>query len=203
MTRVSQKRRLFMEEMVINTCKVANYVAVKKLKFHPSNAELRSISPERFNELKNSLVNKGFYEPILVWKKNGYVLAGNQRLKAAQELIAEGYTFMTPDGKKNELPVVVEDVDEKMAMQILHQANNHHGDWVTQKLAEAIREAGEMGVAFADMGYSQEDHDRIIKEALASIEDKDYSDKNKEVSTEDFGSDLEHQCPKCGFEFND
>lgn len=151
----------------IKTCKVANYVPVKKLKFHPQNEELRSISDERLNDLKESLIKKGFYEPILVWKKNGYVLAGNQRLRAARELIEEGYKFVTPDGKVNELPVVIEDVDEKMAMQILHQANNHHGSWVQQKLAEAIKEAEGLGIAVTDLGYTKEEYDKILAEAMA------------------------------------
>jgi ParB-like chromosome segregation protein Spo0J len=151
----------------IKTCKVANYVPIKKLKFHPQNSELRSISDERLNDLKESLIKKGFYEPILVWKKNGYVLAGNQRLRAAKELIDEGYTFVTPDGKVNELPVVIEDVDEKMALQILHQANNHHGSWVQQKLAEAIKDAESLGIAVTDLGYTKEEYDKILAEAMA------------------------------------
>ena len=35
------------------------------------------------------------------------------------------------------------------------------------------------------------------------IEKIDYSDKNIEIDTENFGNDLEHTCPKCGFEFNE
>lgn len=154
-------------ETIINTCKVANYVAINKLKHHPQNEELRAITPERMQSLKDSIVKKGFYEPILVWKKGGFVLAGNQRLKAVKELIEEGYEFRTPDGKKNELPVVVEDVDEKMALQILHQANNHHGDWVHDKLVEAIREAEAMGIGFDDLGYTDDYVKGIMEEADA------------------------------------
>lgn len=154
----------------IKVCKVANYVPIKKLKFHPKNNELRAISEDRLNDLKDSLVNKGFYEPILVWKKNGQVLAGNQRLKAAQELIASGYEFINHLGKVNELPVVIEDVDDRGALQILHQANNHHGDWVTQKLAQAIKEAEEIGIKHNDLGYSDEFMTNIMKETMADAE---------------------------------
>jgi hypothetical protein len=28
-------------------------------------------------------------------------------------------------------------------------------------------------------------------------------DANKEIDLDNFGNDLTHQCPKCGFEFND
>jgi ParB-like chromosome segregation protein Spo0J len=189
----------------IKTCKVANYVPIKKLKFHPKNEELRSISYERLQDLKDSLIKKGFYEPILVWKKKGYVLAGNQRLRAAQELIAEGYEFVTPDGKVNELPVVIEDVDESMAMQILHQANNHHGDWVQQKLAEAIKEAEGLGISAVDLGYTDAEVKNIMKEAerMVKLAEDDLSDRNREINADDFGEELDHKCPKCGFEYNE
>jgi ParB-like chromosome segregation protein Spo0J len=192
-------------EMQIRTCKVASYVSIKKLKFHPQNEELRSITEDRFNDLKKSLVEKGFYEPILVWKKNGFVLAGNQRLKAARELVEEGYEFITPDGKKNELPVVIEDVDEKMATQILHQANNHHGDWVQEKLAQAIKDAESIGIDVTALGYTDEQYKKILKdvERMTKEADEDLSDKNKELNTDGYGEDLDHQCPKCGFAFDD
>jgi predicted 3-demethylubiquinone-9 3-methyltransferase (glyoxalase superfamily) len=65
------------------------------------------------------------------------------------------------------LPVVIEDVDEKMALQILHQANNHHGSWVQQKLAEAIKDAESLGIAVTDLGYTKEEYDKILAEAMA------------------------------------
>ena len=173
--------------MEIKTCKVSNYISIKKLKHHPKNEELRSISDERLQDLKQSLISKGFYEPILVWKKGNCVLAGNQRLRAARELIEEGYEFITPDGKKNELPVVIEDCDEKMAIQILHQANNHHGDWVQQKLIEAIKDAESMGIDMKELGYTQENYDEMVKEALAAAErGKTEADDETEEGLSDF-----------------
>ena len=35
------------------------------------------------------------------------------------------------------------------------------------------------------------------------LEPEDLSDKNKEIDTDNFGNDLEHTCPKCGFSFNE
>lgn len=34
-------------------------------------------------------------------------------------------------------------------------------------------------------------------------EPRDLSDRNKEIDVDSFGNDLDHKCPKCGFEFND
>lgn len=194
--------------MKIQTCKVANYIDVNELQHHPKNHELRNISDARMQDLKQSIIKKGLYEPLLVWTKDNTVLAGNQRLKAIKELIDEGYAFFTPGMKKlNQIPVVMEDVDDKRALEILHQANNHHGDWAQEKLAQAIKEAEEMGIEAADLGYTEQYIKRIMKEAddvAASLtKSTDYSEKNKEIDTGTFGEDLDHTCPRCGFSYDE
>lgn len=85
----------------IELCKVKTYAKISDLKVHPHNP--RTISSDRLEQLKNSILKKGFYEPILVWKKGGVVLSGNHRLQAARELIEEGYEFISHDGQKDVL----------------------------------------------------------------------------------------------------
>lgn len=167
---MAKKKKEIVLKKVINTCKVADYVSIYDLEHHPKNEELRSISDARMNDLKESLKKKGLYEPILIQKDSNYVLAGNQRLKAMKELIEEGYTFENPDGDENYIPVVIEDVDDTKALEILHQANNHHGSWIEEKLAEAIKEAEEMGIDAVDLGYSDDYLKRIMKESEALMD---------------------------------
>jgi hypothetical protein len=38
---------------------------------------------------------------------------------------------------------------------------------------------------------------------IPEISKIDLSHTNKEIDTENFGNDLKHTCPRCGFEFND
>lgn len=176
--------------MKINTCKVATYIHVDELQHHPSNEGLRAISQERMEELKQSLLKKGLYEPLLVWSNENMVLAGNQRLKAIRALIAEGHIFVAHGQKKtNMIPVVIEEVDEKRATEIVHQANNHHGDWVQATLAQAMKDAEKEGVSTQDWGYTSEEVERIIAEAdaisTAAASGLDESGKTDGLTDED------------------
>ena len=153
----------------IEVCKVKTYVKVEALKTHPQNP--RTITPERLEQLKASILKKGFYEPILVWKKGGVVLSGNHRLQAARELIDEGYEFVTHDGQKDVLPVVIEDIDYKTAEAILFEANNHYADWVEDKLKKAIQEAQAHGSEVSDFGFSQKDLNKLLKAATKDADE--------------------------------
>lgn len=153
---------------IISVCKVNQYIEISKLKFHPNNP--RTIEPDRLEALKDSITTKGFYQPILVWKKGGVVLAGNHRLMAAKQLIKEGWEFQSPDGKKNVLPVVVEDVDQATAEAILFETNNTYATWIEDKLALAIQEAESNGAALKGYGFEPDEVDRLLKAALDDAE---------------------------------
>ena len=158
-------------ENQLNTCEVKNYVPISKLKFHPKNQEIRTITRERLDDLKESIREKGFYEPILVWKKGGVVLAGEHRTRAALELIDEGFEFKTPAGKTNELPVVIEDCDAATANQILHESNNHYATWIEHRLAREIKSAEEAGENLRQFGYTQDEIDKMMASAMKDIEE--------------------------------
>jgi len=152
-------------------CKVANYIPIGDLNFHPKNQELRTITRERLDDLKESIKEKGFYEPILVWKTGLVVLAGEHRTRAAMELNEEGFEFITASGKKNCLPIVLEDCDEIVANQILHESNNHYASWIDDKLKKELREADEAGRNLRQYGYSQGDIDNILTEATRDVDE--------------------------------
>lgn len=153
----------------IELCKVQHYVPIDKLKFHPDNP--RTIKPERLEELKRSIRKKGFYQPILVWKKGGIVLAGNHRLLAARELVKEGFEFKAPDGKTNVLPVVIEDVAEEVAEAILFETNNTYAEWVEEKLRKALEDAEAAGVDINQFGFTQDYVDALLKNAAKEADE--------------------------------
>ena len=124
----------------IESCSVREYRNVSELNLHPDNP--REISRERLNDLKESIIKKGFYEPILIWGENNYVLSGNHRLVAIRELIAEGWKInggsLSP---VNQLPVVECDCDEATAIAILFETNNRYANWIEEKVREALNAA--------------------------------------------------------------
>jgi hypothetical protein len=153
------------EAVAIKLCPVKQFLSIRKLKLHPNNP--RQISKERLEELKQSIVNKGFYQPILVWKKGGVILAGNHRYLAVMELRREGYVFNSPDGQEDVLPVVIEDVDEKMAQAILFESNNHYAEWVEERLSKALAEAKASGASIDEFGFDPEYVEILLKAAVA------------------------------------
>jgi len=152
----------------IKLCKVKDYVPIEDLAIHPDNP--RHISKERLTDLKHSILTKGFYEPILVWKKNGTILSGNHRYLAVKELISEGYSFNSPEGEGHVLPVVLVNVNEAKARAILFETNNHYAEWVDEKLAEALKEARENGEDTTGYGFTTEYVDVMLKSALTDAE---------------------------------
>ena len=153
--------------MNIELCKVKEYLPIAKIKLHPENP--RTITRERLDSLKKSILKKGFYQPILIWKRNGVVLSGNHRLIAVQELVKEGYLFVSPEGKKNVLPVVIEDCSQDVANAILFETNNSYASWIEEKLMSALDKIDE--VALEDYGFSPDQLDTMIKKASLDVDD--------------------------------
>lgn len=166
----------------ISLCAVEHYIPIADLKFHPDNP--RNITRERLDDLKRSIVEKGFYQPILVWTKDNIVLAGNHRLKASLELVEEGFTFVGPGKKKNVLPVVIEDVSEEMAHALLFDTNNAYADWVQDQLKMALADAQGAGRDLKQYGFSDSAIHNLLDTALretASIpEPEEEWDEEKE-----------------------
>lgn len=77
-------------------------VAVGDLKLHP-----RNVNQGDTGAIHQSIERNGFYGTIVAQKSTGHVLAGNHRLRAAQQSNA------------TELPVVWVDVDDDHALRIL------------------------------------------------------------------------------------
>jgi len=162
-----------MSSKEIKLCKVKDYVPIEELEIHPENP--RQISKERLDDLKRSIIEKGFYEPILAWKKNGYILSGNHRFMAVKDLVAEGYKFNSPDGEGHVLPVVIVNVSDEKARAILFETNNHYADWVEEKLSQALKQARDSGQDTTAYGFTTEYVDVLLKSALTDAENLAYT----------------------------
>lgn len=197
----------------IALCAVKTYISIDKIELHPENP--RTISVDRMRDLKRSIIEKGFYEPILVWKQTNYVLSGNHRLKAVRELMREGWEFGsgTTSGK---LPVVMIDESDDIAKQILFETNNRYAEWIDEKVREALND---VEGSLKGYGFTEQEIDRYLndvsREAQESIDAADIYKEgisedgsvetrkavgSRELSECDF-SNFSHKCPRCGFEF--
>lgn len=124
------------------------YLPTGKLKLHPNNPRFKKLRD--FDILCESIqANPEFFEarPILC-KPDMVVFAGNMRLRAAREI-----------GMK-EVPVVVMDITEEKARELMIRDNVQNGQWDTEALAgmfemEELTAWGMPDFVFGEAGESQ------------------------------------------------
>ena len=172
----------------IKVCSAPHYVAVLSLQYHPENSNLRSISRERLNDLKASIVSKGVYQPFIVNEHKQEVLSGNHRLKAILELLDEGYEL---EGEG--LPVVYFSGSEAVARQILHESNLQYADWIETRVIEAMREAEKAGEDLKRFGYSEGEVEAFVHVMQEKVEGELKRLERKERAKELEAQDVEQQ----------
>lgn len=167
--------------MKIN-CEYTRLVPVDELKQNPKNPNFHS--DVQIERLAKILEYQGFRAPIKVSNQSGLITAGHGRLLAALKL-----------GLK-EVPVSFQEYESEEQEYADLVADNAIASWSDLDLSKINMELESLGPDF--------DLDVLgLKKFTVEPLDIDYSENNKEIKTDEFGSDLTHLCPKCGFEFND
>ena len=126
------------------------HAGVKSLKHYPGNARKGNVPL-----LVESLKELGQFKPLVVWRKNRQVLAGNHTLKAARALGWE-----TVD-------VVFVDVDDETALRI-NIADNRSNDVATYDL-ELLGKQLLMIKNLKGTGYSPDDV-RVLTKSVANVQ---------------------------------
>lgn len=179
----------------LSVCNVKDYIYYEDLAFYPQNAEMRIITVDNFNKLKNSLIERGFFDPVHVWLENNFILAGNHRVKAAIELIDEGYVFKTKKGD-NYFPCVIHDCDETTALGIVLQTNSSYAEWIETALSAAIQDYENKGGNTSILAFTTEEVTEALEEAITSgeaiieeikVEEEEIRESIHDVN-EDYGS---------------
>lgn len=122
-------------------------VPLDSLKPHPDNPRQGDVGA-----LTTSLERFGLYQPIVVQRSSGYIVAGNHRYLAAKQL---GYAT---------IPVVYLDVDDDTARAIL-VADNRLSDLATyddDALANILRDLAEHDL-LTGTGYDGDDVDSLLR----------------------------------------
>lgn len=157
-----------------------------KLVLNPKN--MNSHSKEQIERLQKLIEFQGFRNPIIVSNRTGFVVAGHGRIEAARNM---GMSLV---------PVMYQDFDNEAQEYAYMVSDNAIASWSELDLSKVNIEMLDFGPEFDVDTLGIKD---FSIEPVEKYEMDDYSDKNKEIDTDNFGNDLEHQCPKCGFEFNE
>jgi site-specific DNA-methyltransferase (adenine-specific) len=134
---------------------------VASLRPHERNP--RTIAKGRLDALKADLTadREMLRARPLIALPDGRVIAGNQRLRAVQELGWET------------VPVVYADLDEGRAREWALRDNNQYGEWDEQALAEYLAEMSAAGAELARTGFTDRELERLLRAAALELVDPD------------------------------
>jgi ParB-like chromosome segregation protein Spo0J len=122
-------------------------IPVSELTPHPDNANIGDVEA-----IKQSIRVNGFYAPIIAQASTGYIIVGNHRFRAAQELGAVT------------VPAIFLDVDDEQAMRLMLADNRTarlgHDD--TEALSAALTQLAESEIGLVGTGFSPLDLQRLL-----------------------------------------
>jgi hypothetical protein len=166
-------------------CSYDELVPISQIVRNPKNNNRHSI--EQIKRLGKILEFQGVRSPLVVSKNSGFLNCGHGRLDALESLGVEM------------VPVNYQEFKNE-AQEYAHMtSDNEIARWAELDW-HALHTELENGLEIDPELLGIEKFDMPDCETL---DPEDLSDKNKEIDTDNFGNDLEHQCPKCGFEFSE
>lgn len=156
-----------------------------KKKAHPANENIHS--KKQIEVLAKVITKNGQRSPIVISTHSGYITKGHGRLQA---MIFAGYTEAA--------------IDEQSYENELEELNDRVADNEIARYAEFNKTQFKENLEQLDFDLESVEWEEfgLIDFSFNEKETTDVSAHNREIGADDFGKDLEHECPKCGFEFN-
>lgn len=174
--------------------------------------DLKEMSDVSKAKLKGEIINTGFAFPFLCWKdpkrKTLWILGGHQRARALRELRDEGYDVPR-------VPIVLVDAKHRVeAKSRVLQDIAQYGKITNEGLNEFLNESGlkfdEIVERFTIPDFDLNSFGQVYFPSNADPKEVSFTatgdgkgkSGSKELGEEEF-KDFDHECPKCGFHFND
>lgn len=135
-----------MQPMVFRTLKISD---IEEAFYNPRKVMKRG--GKKYNNLKNSIEEFGYVEPMVVNEVNNRLISGHQRLNVLRDMGQE----------EVEVSIVhIEDEAWEKALNI--GLNKIKGKWDTKKLADVLKEIGDEWNAL-DLGFEESDIAEFLK----------------------------------------
>jgi ParB-like chromosome segregation protein Spo0J len=161
-------------------------IPIEELVSDPKNENIHS--EEQIKLLEKVIRVNGFRTPLIVSNRSGFIVSGNGRLQAAKNLGME------------KLPVIYQDFENEATELRFRLADNEVARYSSLDKEKFIENLEDLDLSLDEIDFNDFG---LIDFEFNQPEAPDYGEKNDEIDTDNFGNDLEHTCPKCGFEFND
>ena len=169
-------------------CSYSELVQLEKLTPSPKNTNKH---PEKqIVALGKVIEARGWRHPIIVSKRSGFIAAGEGRYLAAKK---SGW---------EKVPVDYQDFENEADEYAFLESDNHIANYAEFDKDKFLENLKELELDIEEIDFETE-FGILDFELPKILEPEEYGDKNSEIDTDNFGNDLEHACPKCGFEFND
>jgi len=159
----------------------------KAVDLTPYENNSRTHSKEQVGQIVESIKEFGFTNPILI-DEDGGIIAGHGRLEAATALGMEEVPTITLEGLSEAQKRAYVIADNKLAL---------NAGWDFEMLKLEFEELSNLKFDFELTGFAQFELANIFDDGVREVQQS----KTKEIDVDSF--DADHQCPKCGFEFND
>ena len=159
----------------------------KLIPFQPDN--LKKTEPHKLQKLANSLCQNGFSMNFHVWEKEGQILIidGHSRHEVLQLLESGAIYPKNPDGK--EYAVTIPD---KLPCSFLHLKNKTEAKKAVLIYNSKYKNIDSDILAewVSDLNLDELKSQIEIPELKLDLENLDYSDKNKEIDTNEFSDEM-------------
>ncbi len=161
--------------------------SIDELKKYDRNS--RKHSQKQINQIAASIAEFGFTIPILIDETN-MVLAGHARLEAAKKIGMITVPVIQADGWSEAQKRAYIIADNKLALD---------SEWDFDLLQQELDDLKDFNIELDLTGFIASD--------IESINTKKENEKSMNNPPKEFKSvdyfDLDHKCPRCGFEFDD
>jgi len=152
------------------------YIPASEIKTYVNNAKIHTA--EQIEQIKRSIEEFGFNDPIAVWKNNE-IIEGHGRLIAALEMGIDQVPVIRLDDLSNA---------ERKAYMLVHNKLTMDTGFDFDLL---VMEIEDIAINLEEFGFDFEEDDGEV--AIT----------NTEYNTEDFGDEkFTYECTNCGFRFN-
>ena len=159
----------------------------KLIPFQPDN--LKKTEPHKLQKLANSLCQNGFSMNFYVWEKEGQILIidGHSRHEVLQLLESGAIYPKNPDGKE-----YVVTIPDKLPCSFLHLKNKTEAKKAVLIYNSKYKNIDSDILAewVSDLNLDELKSQIEIPELKLDLENLDYSDKNKEIDTNEFSDEM-------------
>lgn len=155
-----------MDRIIKITCDGTDYVDYRSLM--PFQGDLKTLSEENLDKLKQSIIKYGFTVPAFVWEDQGkkYILDAHQRQKALQSLFEDGYTI--PD-----IPIIyIQAADRKEAAAKLLHISSQYGEFTQQGFADFVLDA-DLNIDDLNIRLTNEEMNLSLQDNIVDYEEFD------------------------------